>query len=574
MFCVDIPAPLYLIFSDSVPKLLYYSHVPTAIIALLFGFFVFFKNRTLVSKILLAIAIIFSLWLFSSLIVWTNIDSSLIMFAWSLFGILYALIYVLSLYLVYVFIEKKDLFLKGKLLLILLLMPIIFFAPSVINLEQFDLIDCEAKEGIYYTFFYYSVGLLILFWIVSFAISRYRREIERDSRKQIILFTVGIELFLLSFFLSGFLASYLVEKGIIRDFGIEQYGLFGMTVFIGFLAYLIVKFNAFHIKLLGAQALVITLIILIGSELFFAESGTNKILILITLALSLGFGYMLVRSVKLEVERKEELQVLSDKLARANDQLRKLDNTKSEFISIASHQLRTPLTAIKGFVSLLMEGSYGRIEPRIRDVLHKVYQSNERLIQLVEDLLNISRIESGRMEYRWKLEQVEEIITQLEDTFILRAKEKGLDLTIRMPEKPLPKVEMDISKIREVISNLIDNALKYTERGGVTVSAKSKGKDVVQIIVADTGIGIPKETLPYLFSKFSRGKDITRLHAEGVGLGLFVGKNLIEAHHGKIIVDSPGAGQGSHFIIELPLRQPPKLLLETAAQKEKTPLQQ
>jgi signal transduction histidine kinase len=222
------------------------------------------------------------------------------------------------------------------------------------------------------------------------------------------------------------LASYLDKWGFKNSFELEQYGLFGMTFFMGMLAYLIVKFKAFNIKLLGAQALVLALVALIGSELFFAESATNRTLILITLALSMGFGYMLIKSVKLEVQRKEELQHMSDKLAQANDQLRKLDNAKSEFISIASHQLRTPLTAVKGFVSLLLEGSYGKLDPQQEDVLNKVYTSNGRLVNLVEDLLNISRIESGRMEFKFAPWQMENICREVMDTFVLRA--KGLDL--------------------------------------------------------------------------------------------------------------------------------------------------
>ena len=138
----------------------------------------------------------------------------------------------------------------------------------------------------------------------------------------------------------------------------------------GFLAYLIVKYKAFDVKLLGAQALVLSLTILIGSEYAFADTTTNRILIGITLALSVIFGIFLVKSVKKENERKEELQVMSDKLSQANDQLRKLDNAKSEFISIASHQLRTLLTAIKGFISLLLEGSYGKLIPQQEDVLN------------------------------------------------------------------------------------------------------------------------------------------------------------------------------------------------------------
>lgn len=555
MLCSDISAPMYLIFSDTVPRLLYYSHIPTAIVALSLGTFIFLKNRTLISGILLGISVTFSLWLFLNLIVWTNIDSGLIMFAWSLFGILYTLIYVLSLYLVYVFIAKKDLSLRGKALLMSLLIPVVFLAPAALNLQQFDLVNCEAVEGTYYTFYYYFVGLLIFFWILLFAIIKYRKETDYDFKKQIVLFTAGIELFLLSFFLSGFLASYLVERGLIKDFGIEQYGIFGMTFFMGMLGYIIVKFKAFDIKLIGAQALVVAQFVLIGSMLTVVTSLTNYILVGVTLVITLVVGWILIRSVRNEIERKEELQKISDSLAIANQRLKELDTAKSEFISIASHQLRTPLTAIKGYISLLLEGSYGKMPAPIQDVLDKIYTINSRLVQLVEDLLNISRIEAGRIQYNFEPTQIEPLVAELVDMFAFTAKNKQLALKIHLPKKTLPKLTIDPNKIKEVVSNLIDNALKYTKKGSVTVSVEA-GESAARIIVSDTGIGIHPEEKEKLFEKFIRSKETTKLFVSGTGLGLYVGKNFVEAHGGKIWAESDGPGKGSRFIVELPFANP------------------
>jgi signal transduction histidine kinase len=351
--------------------------------------------------------------------------------------------------------------------------------------------------------------------------------------------------------LAGFLASLLVEQGFIQDYGLEQYGLFGMTIFMAFLAYLIVQYEAFNTKLLGTQALVVALILLIGSQFFFVKTKIGFALAAVTFTLVVIAGIMLIRLFKRDEERKQQLQYMADSLAVANDQLRKLDNAKSEFISIASHQLRTPLTAIKGYISLLMEGSYGKVDPSVFDVLNKVYTSNERLIQLVENLLNISRMESGRMQYHFEPTQIEEIIRDLYDTFVIVAKNKKLFIKIDLPDRPLPKLMLDSQKMHEVLSNLIDNGLKYTQEGGVTLTAE-EDKDVVRVTVADTGIGIPATEIPHLFTKFSRGKDVSRLHANGTGLGLYVVKNIIEAHHGKIWIESEGEGNGSRFIIELP----------------------
>ncbi|HRZ95622.1 MAG TPA: HAMP domain-containing sensor histidine kinase [Candidatus Moranbacteria bacterium] len=353
----------------------------------------------------------------------------------------------------------------------------------------------------------------------------------------------------------GFISDYLIEHNVTdatSAYGYELYGLFGMPIFLGFLVYLIVQYKAFDIKILSVQALVVALVILIGSQFAFIQNPINMVLTGITLAIAVGFGWTLIRSVKMEVQRKEELQIMTNRLAQANDQLRKLDNAKSEFISIASHQLRTPLTAIKGFISLLLEGSYGKINSMLKDVLNKIYISNERLIDLVEDMLNLSRIESGRMEYDIKKVNMEEVLKEICDTFSIRSKEKGLKLELKLPENPLPEVTTDRNKIREVISNLVDNAIKYTLKGWVTVKL-SQNEDKVRIAVIDTGIGVPKEEMPYLFEKFSRGKDINRLNTGGTGLGLHVGKKMIESLSGKLWVESEGAGKGSTFIVELPV---------------------
>lgn len=551
MFCTDIQAPLYFIFSNSVPHLLYYSHIPTAIVALFFGFFVFYKSRSLASKLLLSLAIVFFIWVFFNLIVWTNVDSRLIMFIWSLFGILDPLLFALGFYFTYVFVYKKDLDLNIKLLLSLTILPaIIFCSKNTIGI--FDIPNCEPKQGGIYDSYIFGLEIFFTLLTIIFSFLGYRKA-GKDEKKPALYASFGMLFFFLSFFTTGFLASFLDKQGIEYAFQIEQYGLFGMTIFMGFLAYLIVKFKAFNIKMIATQALVAAMIILIASQYAYIQNFTNKILTAITLVLSVIGGYVLVKSVQLEVQRKEQLQDMTDKLAQANDQLRKLDNAKSEFISIASHQLRTPLTAIKGFVSLMLEGSYGEVPEKQREVLSKVNMSNERLITLVEDLLNLSRIESGRMEFNFNPVDMKKVCQEIYDTFAIRAKEKGLGLELKMPEENLREVVTDRNKIREIISNLVDNALKYTPKGGVVIKL-TEDDQRMRVAVTDTGIGVPKNEIPYLFAKFSRGKDINRLNTGGTGLGLHVGKRMMEELKGMIWVESEGEGKGSTFFVEVPVK--------------------
>jgi len=249
---------------------------------------------------------------------------------------------------------------------------------------------------------------------------------------------------------------------------------------------------------------------------------------------------------------KQEVKKATADLRAANKQLKELDAAKSEFISIASHQLRTPLTVIKGYISMMLEGTFGKLTKEETVSLEKVYESNERLIQLVENLLNISRIESGRLQFNFEIMQLEEVVENVVDELAGSAKRKGLRLEYKKSSKPLPKVKIDEEKIRQVVMNLIDNAIKYTKQGGITIKLEQIGKNI-QFCVIDTGVGISKEDLDNLFKKFSRGKGSSVIHTEGTGLGLYVGKMMIEAHQGKIWAESKGKDRGARFCFVVPI---------------------
>ncbi len=260
------------------------------------------------------------------------------------------------------------------------------------------------------------------------------------------------------------------------------------------------------------------------------------------------FNIKLKRKIK---EATKDLREVNKKLLLANQKLRVLDQAKSEFISIASHQLRTPLTSIKGFISLLLEGSYGKISKKIQIVLEKIYISNERLINLVEDLLNISRIESDKISFNFVLNDIEKTIRETLETFKIMAKSRNIELSFQnQTHQKIPPFYFDKPKIQEVISNLVDNSFKYTNQGFIKVFLRDMGK-TIQVEVRDTGIGIDPRELPTLFQKFMRGKETSKLYTEGTGLGLFVCKKIIEAHRGKIWAESKGKNKGSRFIFEL-----------------------
>jgi signal transduction histidine kinase len=248
----------------------------------------------------------------------------------------------------------------------------------------------------------------------------------------------------------------------------------------------------------------------------------------------------------------KEVEKRTEELRKAYEELKKLDIAKSEFISIASHQLRTPLSAIKGYLSMILEGSYGKLPERVKKPMENVFVSNERLIKLVNDILSVSKIEAGEMEMNWKREDLREIIKEVISELSIKAKEKNLYLNFEEP-KEFPKILLDREKIRQVILNLVDNAIRYTQKGGVTVKLQiANGR--LQIVVSDTGEGLTKEEKEKLFEMFSRGTAGTKFWTEGAGLGLYIARKFVEMHNGKIWAESEGRGKGSTFYVELPMR--------------------
>jgi len=255
---------------------------------------------------------------------------------------------------------------------------------------------------------------------------------------------------------------------------------------------------------------------------------------------------------KFAVHLKHEVEKATKDLQLANVQLKKLDKAKSEFISIASHQLRTPLTVIKGYISMIEQGDFGKVPQPISNPLDKVYKSTMRIIGLVEDLLNISRIESGRMKYDFTSVNMLDLVTEVYDELSQTAKNKGLDFILEKPEKPLPSIIVDRDKIREVVMNLMDNAVKYTESGFIKIKLE-KGDHYLTYSVTDSGRGLEADEIPLLFQKFSRAKGVQLVHTEGTGLGLYIAKQIVAKHGGEIGVTSPGKDKGATFFIKFKL---------------------
>lgn len=235
--------------------------------------------------------------------------------------------------------------------------------------------------------------------------------------------------------------------------------------------------------------------------------------------------------------------------------IKEVDQMKDEFISMASHELRTPLSSIKGYVSLVLEGTFGKISnPEMEKSLTRVMASTKRLEDLVEDLLNVSRIEQGRLDVVLSDVKIEPIIEEITGQLKISADEKNLALIYQNNEKELPLTECDPDRLKQVLVNLVGNSIKYTEKGSVTVSTGINKDNKLEIKIKDTGIGMSAEEQKRLFEKFYRVKNDQTDKIVGTGLGLWITKQLVELMNGKIYIESM-KGAGTQFTVILNLKK-------------------
>ena len=536
-------------------SLVYYSHAITAVAAILLGIFVLASNRfLLINRLLFLVSVLFVIFVGIDLITWTSYNSINYMFFWAFFGIVTSLLYLSCVYFAYVFINKKNIPFKILFVFFILTFPILLLTPTVFNLTGFSDLDCISVEVTPFTLYFHGIGVLSFFWIIYLGFIGYTRSTDLIFKKQILLMTVGINAFILTLFAATFLDVYFVSAGLTGDYMFGNYGLFGMPIFIAVLSFLIVKFKAFNIKLIGAQALTWALVIFIGSQFLYMDKMPTSSLVItaITLVMSAGIGLMIVRGIKKEIAIRERIESLADQLEQTNERLRVLDQQKTQFVSLASHQLRAPLTAIKGYLSMILEGDYGKVEGETRDMIERVEQSADNLVTIVGDFLDVSRIEQGRMRYEFSDFDLKELVETVHHELLPVAEKKGLALALNIEDGIEFKVHADKNKLKQVFTNLVDNSIKYTPKGEVKISLARPMPKVVRFEIKDTGIGISAETMPKLFDKFVRAEGANDVNVIGTGLGLFVAKEMIKAHDGgKVWAESEGLGKGSKFIVEL-----------------------
>lgn len=527
---------------------LLYTHVPAVFAAVVLTVLLLRRSQERRSiAYFSALTASFSIWVILDLLIWFGYaHSAIVMTAWAPIEFVSVSMFLFALLFLRSYLRDEGLSWRALLLYSAPAAVLALIAPTALYLTHYDLVECIAVEHTAVT----MLSLVVkVGYVIVIAYESVRAMVHvRTNRLRTIILSGGMLLFLAAHAFASYFAVML------DNYRYEGYSLLLMVVFLALFTSLIVQYQIFDLRLAGVQVFVLALVTLILSQLFFVRSTPNLWLTAFTAVMAAGFGHVLVQTYQREQENRRKGERLARYLANANARLRELDKQKTEFISVASHQLRSPIAAIKGYAAMMVEGSYGEVPKSLVEPIERILESGNRIAIMVDDFLNVTRIEQGRLTYNLQRIEPCTLVRRAVDELRILAKNKGVALTLETPPKATFFINADESKISQVVLNVIDNAIKYTPKGFVTVFVEpQETQRTVVIRVVDSGIGIPQGEVPNLFRKLGRASNANEATVNGTGLGLYIAREIVRAHNGWIHVSSPGVGKGSTFTIELPL---------------------
>ncbi|MCX6747940.1 MAG: HAMP domain-containing sensor histidine kinase [Candidatus Nomurabacteria bacterium] len=538
LYCLDSVPNLLGIFDTTIaPSLLYYSYIPIAIVSLMFGFLVFYKTekKSIQSKLLLGIAISFSIYIINEIVQWVAVPVAIVHFGWEISPLLQTAIFLSSFYFVLVFVNKGDIPFVQKIVMFLVLLPVLILLPTDLNMQSFDLINCQSNIGLLF-YYVYFVQIILVLLIPVVCVKKYLKVSDVGFKNEILFIMTGAFLFLATFTFSNIFGE------ITKTYEINLIGPIGMIIFLGFLAYMIVRFHTFDMKLLATQTLVWILATMIGSQFFFIKVPVNFVLNSVTFVAILFFGQLLIESVKNEVKQREYLEKL-------NINLENLIKQRESLVHLITHKVKGLFTRSKFLFAEMLEGSFGQLPETLNSMTKRAFDSDVEGIATIDLVLNSANLQNGTVKYDMKPTDFKDLISKLATEKKVSAEAKGLKMDLLLEEGDF-NIMGDAFWLKEVIVNLLENSIRYSKVGTITVNLQKNDKKVL-LSVKDTGIGITDEDKKNLFKEGGRGKDSVKINVDSTGYGLFSVKLIVEAHKGRIWAESEGADKGSAFYVEL-----------------------
>src|SRR3989344_2083620 len=335
--------PIYYVYSSNIPTLFFYSHAPAIIVALLVGFLVFYKTgKSKIGTSLLAVSILFSLWSLFDLFIWATNRPGMAIFFWALQILFEPLVYLLCFYLVFLFVKERDLSWKWKLAWILFYFPIVVLLPTKYNLIGVDINYCNAIEGFIAQYYTYIVESVIILAIIFLIASINKKIVTKTRRGEKTIFGLGVLLFLIAFSSGNIIGSFT------ENWTLAQAGLIGMPIFVAFIAYMIVRFKTFNIKMVATQGLMASIWILVLGILFIRKIENVRVVTSLTLILVTIAGDLLIKSVLKEVKQKEEL-------AKLNVELEESIKQRESLVHLVTHKVKGSFTRTKFIFAGLLD---------------------------------------------------------------------------------------------------------------------------------------------------------------------------------------------------------------------------
>ena len=514
---------------------------------LILGFIIFFKDyRSATNILFLFQTVILSVWSVANYVSYQALDLAAALLAVRLvlfFAVPNSLIFLI---LMHTF-PSDNLRMSKKMLVAIIVLGLITMAV-VLSPLVFEKVDFVADSVAPQPTVGPGILLFMLTAVLSVPIGIYflvRRYIiaEKIERLQLQFVLVGVVImFALILFLDFICPTFFK---ITRFIPLSA----AMTLpFVIFTAYAIFKHHLLDVKVIATEGAAFLLTIVSLFEVILSNDVNVLLFRSAVFVLTLVFSIFLIRSVLKEVEQREQLQKLSEELKAANAQLEVLSRFKTQLLSLASHQVKSPLAAMKGFVSLIMDGTYGEVNEKVKETLGKVKKSADELIGLINTLLDLRKAEEGKMDYQFAPTDLVPLVSGVVDGLKPLVVEKKLEFTCSAPSEKI-MMNADASKLKQVIQNIAENAIKYTPEGFVKVVVEKKDGNAL-VSVRDSGFGISRDLLPHLFEEFVRDEKVKQ-KILGTGLGLYIARKIVEAHGGKIWAESEGEGKGSRFYVEL-----------------------
>ncbi len=529
----------FLIFSGNGEPLIYYSHLTSIAIFLGLLGFTFLKLRQWPRGAFRLMAVSYIVWLFCDLVLWANDNIEHVLFFWTVLALVEPLIFV-SAYAYFIhFVDGKPLGRKMRWVIFALLLPTMIMAPIGLSVVGFDFTDCDRNvvEGIsvYYTYFLEAVFIALILIKTGMVLAK-KTYIGRRVRLSLV--SLGTSILLFSFLIANFLGTFT------GDYVTSQYGHIAVPVFAAFLAYLTIKYESFEPRILLIDTLVVALFILLLSVLFATDDNYQIYANIMAFLIMIPLGYSLTTGIRKEVKARKEIEVLAHNLETSNKQ-------QIILIHFITHQIKGFVTKSRNIFSVILDGDTGLVPETMKPMLQEGLKSDTKGVATIQEILNAANIKSGKVEYKKESFDLKALVEEVIHDLRAAAEAKGLTLAVSTGTEPI-MYPGDKGQLVNALKNLIDNSIKYTPKGEIRIALAQEGT-LIRFSVADDGIGITPEDMAHLFTEGGHGANSTKINVESTGFGLYIVKNIIEAHNGKVWAESEGEGKGSKFIVELPV---------------------